>query len=150
MKRIKVIREGKETHKAEGPNAEMDAWRDYCVSINKFGKPERWVRAEDEDVSAALETREVELEPAVLDDQGNVVTPAVMVNEYRLAAQFTVVEEDITAEVAAQKAKEDAKKAALEKIKNLNVDAKFGPVADFAALRAVMKDVVKDIIEALK
>jgi hypothetical protein len=132
----------------------ISAWTDDVLPASHYeahwGKPERWVRAEDEDVSAALETREVELEPAVLDDQGNVVTPAVIVNEYRLAAQFTVVEEDITSEVAAQKAKEDAKKAALEKIKNMNVDARFGPVADFAALRAVMKDVVKDIIEALK
>lgn len=135
MKRIKVIRisDGKETHRGEGQAADVDAWRDYCLSINKFGKPERWVTSEMEDISAAIETRQVDVD-------GQVVI------EYKLAAQFSIVEEDITAEVAAQKAKADARKAAIARLESLNLAAKLGPAITVAQIKTVLQEIIQDIL----
>ena len=56
----------------------------------EWGKPERWVTADEEDVTGALETRVVEVE-------------GVQVTEYKMPAQYTIQIEDMTAEIEAQK-----------------------------------------------
>ena len=150
MKRIKIIRKGVVTNGGEGEDSEMDAWLASCLSKNKFGKPERWVREGDEDISAALETREVELEPAILDEQGNVITPAVMVTEYKLAAQFTVVEEDMTAEVAKETARLAAIKAAQDRIDAIDIPQKFAGVTTLAAMKLVIQEIMSDIVALRK
>lgn len=69
-----------------------------------FGKPERWVRAEVEDISGALETREVS-SPSLDPEIPSVVT------EYRLPAEYSVQIEDITASLAAEQAVANGMKA---------------------------------------
>lgn len=59
-----------------------DAWIAQEVANNSWGKPERWVREEDEDISEALETREVE----------NLQGPII---EYKLAAEYTIEQIDL-------------------------------------------------------
>ncbi len=107
MKRIKVFRKGVLTNQVEevasgyGLKAgEADLWLADCLAKNKFGKPERWVTAltPDEDITLALETRQVEVSPAILDDQGVEVEPAKFVTEYKLAAEYTIEIEDVTSE----------------------------------------------------
>lgn len=115
MKRIKVFRKGVLTNQVEeaaiglGLKAgEADIWLADCLAKNKFGKPERWVtELSGEDITQAIETRQLEKEPGVF------------VTEYKLPAEYTIVEENIDAEIAAQKAKEDAAKALKDKFKNL-------------------------------
>lgn len=123
MKRV-IIRNqaGVQTHGAE--MEDPSAWIAEGKEKNWWGKPERWVRAEQEDISGALETREVEIFPAVPDSsyfdeetQTEIFvpgTPAVIVTEYRLAAEYTVVVTDISAEVAAAEAEKKAKAKAIK------------------------------------
>lgn len=65
---------------------EADAWINQEVSNNSWGKPDRWVRENQEDVSQALETREVQ------NIEGSYL-------EYKLAAEYTIEQMDITAQV---------------------------------------------------
>ncbi len=62
-----------------------------------FGKPERWVTEIQEDVSNALETRQVE-------------ALGGMVTEHKLAAEYTVEIEDTTTLLLSKKESDDAKK----------------------------------------
>lgn len=79
-----------------------------------FGKQERWVREGQEDISAALETRTVVDIPATqeeLDERGNVVNEAraeVSHVEYKLASEYTVEVEDITAQMLAKQESDEA------------------------------------------
>lgn len=59
-----------------------DAWVSQGIAGNWWGKPERWVNAEQEDVSEALETREIE---GQLEN----------VTEYLLPCQYAIEQEDI-------------------------------------------------------
>lgn len=104
MKRIKITRSNGSTAWAEKPSDEAAAWLAQGIAECWWGKPERWVREGDEDISAALETRQVDVD-------GQIVT------EYKLAAQFTVVEQDITAEVEAEKKKQEDIKQLKQKLK---------------------------------
>jgi len=77
MIKYKVIKNSVET------NSWLSSFADENYYEPGFGKLERWVREEDEDVSNALETREVE------DETLGTVT------EYRLPAEFTIEVEDL-------------------------------------------------------
>lgn len=73
------------------PNSEFDSlqdWLDFHVANSSWGKPERWVRADAEDISNAIETREIE-------ENGTLIT------EFKLNAQYSILETDITLEVEA-------------------------------------------------
>jgi len=97
MKRYKIFREGICTNQ----------WLDSDLPANhyepNFGKPERWLSPQKdkdgveyvsgEDISQVIASRESEPDP-----QGNVV------KEYLFAAEYTIVEEDMTAELAAAEA----------------------------------------------
>lgn len=65
---------------------EVDAWLLKGKLEKYWGKPERWVREDQEDVSQALETREVQ------NIEGSYL-------EYKLAAEYTIEQMDITAQV---------------------------------------------------
>jgi len=111
MKRVKILnRQGVQTHGAEFEDP--TAWIAEQIALNSWGKPERWVRAMDEDVTGALETRQT------TGELGETVT------EYRLAAEYTIEIQDMTAEIAAAKVKADAYQAdvaALDKFKGKNL-----------------------------
>lgn len=94
MKRIKILKQGHVTNQAELKVAEADAWLASCLEKNKFGKPERWTAEKDctpEELAKSLGTREVD---------GPIGSEAKVI-EHHLPAEFQVVEEDMTAEIAA-------------------------------------------------
>ena len=108
MKRIKILKSGIQTHSTELDDTKSVEWISQGIAQNWWGKPERWVtELSGEDISKAIETRQVEREPGLF------------VTEYKLAAEYTIVEENIDAEIAAQVAAENAKKALKDKFKNL-------------------------------
>ena len=107
MKRIKIIKQGKEYGFFECQDNQVQAQL-IERRVEAWGKDERWVtELSGEDITQAIETRQVEKEPGVF------------VTEYKLAAEYTIVEENIDAEIAAQKAKEDSLKALKDKFKAL-------------------------------
>ena len=65
---------------------EADSWINSCIENNCWGKPERWVREDQEDVSQALETREVQ------NIEGSYL-------EYKLAAEYSIEQLDITTQI---------------------------------------------------
>lgn len=117
MKRIKVVKNGAVTNQAEFEDPTK--WLEKHITKNTFGKPERWVTADQEDVTQAIETRQVEVTPAVVDEQGQVIEPAVFVTEYKLAAEFEIVVEDLTQEIEEENRKKELKKALRQKMKAL-------------------------------
>lgn len=101
------------------------------VASGKYGKPERWVREGDEDVTGALETRQVEV-------MGEMVT------EYRLAAEYSIVEEDIAQELEQQAAKAAARAllASTDWLIIREVDTGIPCPADVKAARAAAREVL--------
>ena len=93
----------------------------------EYGLPERWVSGDkisDEEKATALETREIS------DMSGN------LVYEYRLPAEYSIVEEDMTAEIAAAEADKLDREEARQFLKGLK-KADLKTTADCAA--AIMK-----------
>lgn len=182
MKRVKVIRKGIVTNQAElptpfEPNVTADVWIADCLAKGKFGKPERWVREGDEDISEAIETREVEvyaaipaitemrevLIPAVVDEAGveiepertemqefevSPAVPAVTVTEYKLKAEYEIVIEDLTQEIEAEEQKKSKKKKAKERLQNLDIKARLDKANTIAAVKVVLQDVIQDLLDS--
>ena len=85
------------THTPEFPNeGEMQAWLDVQNQFCTLGKPERWVTEAQEDISSAVDSREVELE-------GQAHT------EYKMLAEYSIETVDVTAELAQQAANQQAR-----------------------------------------
>lgn len=76
---------------------EADIWINQEINNNSWGKPDRWVKAEDEDVSQALETR-------IVDNGISQYT------EYRLPAEYSIAQEDITSIIEVQNKVSEGKK----------------------------------------
>lgn len=74
---------------------EADNWIASQIENNCWGKSERWVKESDEDVSQALETRNVQ----VLENS---------ITEYKLAAEYTIEQEDITAQLTQEQTNKEA------------------------------------------
>ena len=138
MLKYNVIKNGIET------NSWKSDFADASYYEPGFGKPERWVRESDEDISGALETREVStpsLDPEI---------PSLVI-EYKLPAEFSIQIEDITASLAAEQAVSNGMKAqeigaqviamvwAINESKNL----------DAAAFQALLADASLQLIERL-
>ena len=110
MKRIKILKNGIVTNLNDDlkmSDAEKDQWLASEIANGSFGKVERWVhedRVSEDEKKVALEVREVELTfptPEVIDEETKeVLVPSkTHYKEYRLAAEFEVVEEDISSEI---------------------------------------------------
>jgi hypothetical protein len=147
----KVIIKNKQGIQTHGARLENPAeWLTQGIAANWWGKPERWVREGDEDITAAVETREVEITPAVFDDEGQEITPAETVTEYKLAAEYTIEVEDITAEIEAQKAKEQEKAQAEERLKLIDAKAKLQNATTVAGLRTALIELLPDLVTLLR
>jgi hypothetical protein len=131
MIRVKIIKNGIQTHGAQfNTQAEADAWIAEGTKQQWWGKP-----AYTEVIPAKKELQEVILSPEVLDEDGNIITPAITemqevviqeeIKEMQLVetepekkiehpAEFEVQIEDITAEIEAQKAIDQALKFLLD------------------------------------
>jgi hypothetical protein len=89
MKKITIRKGNVITNQATFETQELaDAWRDQNISSGVFGKPERWL-AENEFTS---ETIEDSVETSQVERFGQNVTV------YKFAADYTITEEDVTAE----------------------------------------------------
>ena len=86
-KRISIVKGGTITNMVELPELEANEWLAKHISMGTFGK--------------AAYSYEQEVEPAVFDGEGNILTPAVM-ETINVPAEYEVVEEDITIEVASK------------------------------------------------
>jgi hypothetical protein len=121
MKRIKIIINGVVTNQAELQAVEADAWLSSCLAKNKFGLPERWLRVQPdgnipgEDISQAIDTRTF---PSEFEGDAEIV-------EKKFAAQYEIVEEDMTEEINAKIAKQERMQALKDKhkaMKNNDLD----------------------------
>ena len=92
MIRYKII--NKATNKVT--NQWFSDFADATYYEPSFGKPDRWVREDQEDISNAVETREI------VDSEQTII-------EYKLLAEYILESEDISDSIRAQKESEEAR-----------------------------------------
>ena len=102
-----------------------DAWIADNLSNDSWGKPERWVKFEDQE--NCLETRDI------LDENDDVIG-----GESKLPKQYSIVVSDITAEVEAQKAKEDADKLKIDELKLKDKEMKLDELIELLKLKGLI------------
>lgn len=111
MFRTTVTRKNGNKHQAEfKTQQESQAWLAQEIDNKSFGPNERWVSGlilSDEEKASALESR------------SNIDLGGVEIVEYKLAAEYTIIEEDISAEIAAKEADEDDRKQVGQFLKHL-------------------------------
>jgi hypothetical protein len=99
MKRIKILKNGVVTNQAEDSSAlNVDQWLAEGVAANWFGKPERWLNGfnlSDAEKAQAIETR---VSAGSLGEE---------ITEYKFAAEYEIVEENIDGEINAAIAKKE-------------------------------------------
>jgi len=99
MKRIKILKKGVVTNQVEDSSTvNADQWLAEGVAKNWFGKPERWVNGNEltnEEKATAIDTR------VGTGSLGEDIT------EYKLAAEYEIVEENIDGEINAAIAKKE-------------------------------------------
>lgn len=84
MIKVNILKYGTITNSGTFDSQELaDAWVNQEIANGSWGMPERWVREEQEDISGALETREIESD----------VDNSFM--EYLLPAQYLIEQEDL-------------------------------------------------------
>ena len=137
MFKLKIInkKSKQQTHGGEFSTVqEYQSWINSCEAVEAWGKPES---TETILVSEAI--------PEVKDEEGNVIQEAVpAVYETRvIPAEYEIEVEDITQQVALEKAKQEEKRLAKEKRKAdrkaIDVD-KIKTVADCkAAIKLIME-----------
>lgn len=135
MKRIKILKHGKVTNQAELPNVEADAWLTQEIANGSFGKPERWTPealCTPDELAKSLGTREVD---------GPIGSDAKVI-EHHLPSEFTVVEEDMTAEIAAKQAAKSQRNAMRASLK-VHRDR----VPQLTAVQ--MSDAIKDMLKLM-
>lgn len=117
MFKVRILKEDQEVQFSLFDSLEKAQTWGYELSQNKaWGKPERWVCEDQEDISNALEIRTVIDSPAIseeLDEQGNVIQEALLETshtEYKLAAEYAIEIEDITIQMQAKQESEQARK----------------------------------------
>lgn len=124
MKRFKI------KNNKNGLEFQIEA--ESLVMQPEHGKPERWVSgadASDEEKASALETREV------IEMNEKLV-------EYRLPADYVIVEEDMAAEIAEKASKKEADKNQRDAIAAL-----MSKNMSNAELQLVVKAVAKKVFE---
>lgn len=145
MKRIKIFKNGIQTNGAELADDKYQAWIDAQVSLNSWGRPERWIREvisfseltglsysnlTDEEKAQALESRDV------VDIDGNTQ------KEYRFAADYQIVIEDMAAELAAAQTKADKRAQRIDQLKAIAAKTSLTN----AELQAVALALIKQVL----
>lgn len=145
MKRIKIMRGATQTHAAELSDDAYQAWIDAQLRLSSWGRPERWIREvisfseltglsysnlTDEEKAQALESRDV------IDIDGNIQ------KEYRFAADYQIVIEDMAAELAAAQTKADKRAQRIDQLKALAAKTSLTN----AELQAVALALIKQVL----
>lgn len=107
MIEVRVIRilDNRITYQAQFESQELaQSWIESQLneSSKPFGKPERWVLEDEEDISSAIASREREILSASenIDEDGVITTiPAQIVIEYKLPCTYIIQIEDVTSQV---------------------------------------------------
>lgn len=117
-------------------DAMADAWLEQAARQQWFGKPDRWVREGDEDVSGASETRDVSTYG------GSDGIPAVIVTEYHLPTEYTIERSDVTNEHNMAKLRARRKELLLESDWTQLADAPLSSEekAEWAVYRQALRD----------
>lgn len=136
--------------------AEAQAHFDLYRSKGHWGKEEQVV--EHEEIPAAYETVIHPAEPALLDENGVEVVPAkaewseqVLISEAipawteTIPAEFTYEIEDKTAEVQAEKLKQDTKKADRFSRVDLFKKIDWNTIDTIAELKVIVRALVKEV-----
>jgi hypothetical protein len=102
MIRVTVTKNSQTTNKQDFSTQELaDAWKESNIASGAFGKPERWLQADDfEDESA-----EDAIATTTVDVLGQEITL------YKFAADYTITEEDVTSEYEAAALKAESVEA---------------------------------------
>lgn len=93
---------------------EVDSWIEDCKKSECFGKNERWIREGEESISNAIESRIIEIYPAqeeILDEDMNIIQEAreaITRTEYKLAAEYTIEQLDISAQINQERINQEA------------------------------------------
>jgi hypothetical protein len=92
MIQVSIKRSGQLTNQASFPTMEeAQAWLSHHEGMKSFGEPAQTIQ------------QQVELSPAVLDEEGNELSPAVMeMQEMHIPGSYEVEVLDISAELAQQ------------------------------------------------
>ena len=86
MKKVNILKESKIVQTAFFEDDKMmNEWLQMLETHYAWGKPERWVKESDEDISNALEQRVIQTEFETY-------------TEYKLASEYTIEITDVTAE----------------------------------------------------
>lgn len=115
MKRITIQKQGIITNKVELPEYEANAWLQYHLELGTFGANAYSFERPIELTPAVYETQSILISEAVLDEEGNEISPAVYedqqvlisdavwgVQTIQVPAEFEVIEEDITGQLAVE------------------------------------------------
>lgn len=134
----------------------MQAFIQLLADQAPWGKPERWLQdspmspLSEEEKAKSTKNRVVELSPEIpesVDEEGNVIPaiPAVMAMEYKFAAEYEVVIEDITAKIEAESAAKEAKRIAKEKRFDDLSKVDLAKVNSIAELKAIVKILMEEV-----
>lgn len=133
--KLKILKNGIQTHGATSDQFDsleaFEAWKQQCIDSNVWVLPERWLQdtplapLTEEQKAQAIETRTVEV-------MGEMVT------EYKMAAEYSVDIEDITAQVQTEKAAKEARKGARKALD-------WSKINTVAELKAIVKNLIEEI-----
>lgn len=140
MKRIKAIKNGIISNQAEfASDQDAAAWLAEMIQTNSFGKPERWIdgsRLSDAEKAQAVETR---VSAGSLGEE---------ITEYKFAAEYSVVEEDLTAEIAAKDARIVALRNQIQQMQAFDVDA--ATLAQLKPFLKLQRSVILKLVQLVK
>lgn len=108
----------------------LDQYLNEISNSQHWGRNERWVQEGQEDISNALETREVE------------ISPEVMVTEYKLPAEYSIEIIDLGNEPLLEllRAQRDSKLAECDWTQLADCPLSSQAKADWAAYRQALRD----------
>jgi hypothetical protein len=135
MKRIKILKAGIVTNQAELADADVDAWLAKEIMNGSFGKPQREV---DEGglANEGKLPKDAIANRIVTDESG------IQKIKYTLAPEYSIVQEDMSVEVAEKKRKsdEDALNDSIRQVsKKRFIEADFTKIKD-ADLKQILSD----------
>lgn len=130
MKRANIIKNGQVTNQAEMPEEKLLEWLEVHKTMRTFG--------------AEPYSYQKEVEPAVLAEDGSVVSPAKY-ETVEVPGEYELVIEDITKELEDQDNKKNKLKKLRKDLKELSED-NWKAVNSIAELKKVVRTLV-DILE---
>lgn len=139
MKRLSIKKNGQEVQFANFDNDQaIEDFKQVLASGESWGLPERWLQdtplapLTEEQKAQAIETRTVEV-------MGEMVT------EYKMAAEYSVDIEDITAQVQTEKAAKEAREKRKKDRKGARKALDWSKINTVAELKAIVKNLIEEI-----